>query len=194
MRDPELNLVQLDLPRSESQPGETTTLTVRLFENDYQPAVDRQGELTVFYTPFADLEHPAEKPASTLPFKTDAQGRFVHDFAAGEAGLYRLVASTKGDGAELLTDTKLLLALPSQLEWADLEPRPDLLQALAEAGGGTFLEADDLSFSKLAFAEPKMEQVNRRRVIALWNQSWVLALLGLLFGTEWILRRRWGRL
>jgi hypothetical protein len=56
------------------------------------------------------------------------------------------------------------------------------------------LEADDLSFSKLAFAEPKMEQVNRRRVIALWNQSWVLALLGLLFGTEWILRRRWGRL
>ena len=194
MRDPELNLVQLDLPRSESQPGETTTLTVRLFENDYQPAVDRQGELTVYYTPFADLERPAEKPASTLPFKTDAQGRFVHDFAAGEAGLYRLVASTKGDGAELLTDTKLLLALPSQLEWADLEPRPDLLQALAEAGGGTFLEADDLSFSKLSFAEPKMEQVNRRRVIALWNQSWVLALLGLLFGAEWILRRRWGRL
>ena len=194
MRDPELNLVQLDLPRSEAQPGETTTLTVRLFENDYQPAAEKKGQLQVYYTPFDKLEQPSETPLATVPFTTDGQGRFVHDFVADETGLYRLVASTQGEGAELLTDTQLLLTIPSQLEWADLEPRPELLQGLAESGGGTFSEADDLSFSQLTFAEPKMEQVNRRRVIALWNQSWVLALLGLLFGTEWILRRRWGRL
>lgn len=194
MRDPELNLVQLDLPRSEGQPNETTTLTVRLFENDYQPAAEKRGQLQIYYTPFDKLEQPSDTPMATVPFTTDGQGRFVHDFVAGDAGVYRLVASTQGDGPELLSDTKLLLTIPSQREWADLEPRPELLEGLADAGGGTFSEADDLSFSKLPFAEPKMEQVNRRRVIALWNQSWVLALLGLLFGTEWILRRRWGRL
>ncbi len=194
MRDPELNLVQLDVPALTADPGSSVGATVRLFEPDYQPAAGKAGTLTVIRRALDRLAADPGTVVGTLPFTADDRGRVELDVKLPDEGVYTLRASVIGDEGTEIRDEELVLAVASSLELADIEPRNDLLAALAGASGGVALEADEVSPSDLTFAPAQVEQVNRRRVIDLWNSGWVLALLGLLLGAEWTLRRRWGRL
>ena len=48
--------------------------------------------------------------------------------------------------------------------------------------------------ANLPLRAARVEEVNRRRVVELWNTPGVLLLLVLILSVEWALRRRWGRL
>jgi hypothetical protein len=52
----------------------------------------------------------------------------------------------------------------------------------------------DASVSNFAFAEPRAVKINRRKVIHLWDSAIMFLLILTLLGSEWTLRRRWGRL
>jgi hypothetical protein len=73
------------------------------------------------------------------------------------------------------------------------ENNRELLDALSNASDGRHLD-DPSRAGSLRFAEPRVEEVDRREVIDLWSSPWFFALLGGLLAIEWTLRRRWGRL
>jgi hypothetical protein len=73
----------------------------------------------------------------------------------------------------------------------DLAPRPGLLREVADATGGRFARVTD-RLPDLPLAAAEVVEVGRREDHPLWDRWWALALLALLVGAEWTLRRRWG--
>ncbi|RMF78353.1 MAG: hypothetical protein D6744_10190, partial [Planctomycetota bacterium] len=75
-------------------------------------------------------------------------------------------------------------------EFQSLRARPDLLRRLAEDAGGatsTVAEAADLP-ERIENADRVLKA--RGPDEPLWDNGWTLALLAVLLGLEWTLRRR----
>ena len=67
----------------------------------------------------------------------------------------------------------------------------DALQRIARASGGSVLTSGEVGtlVDRLRAAAPVAALAVRRD---LWHTGWSFALIALLLGTEWLLRRRWG--
>jgi NRPS condensation-like uncharacterized protein len=79
-------------------------------------------------------------------------------------------------------------------EWRDIIPRDALLESISNLTQGEHMALPDASVSNFAFAEPRAVKINRRKVIHLWDSAIMFLLILTLLGSEWTLRRRWGRL
>jgi hypothetical protein len=77
-------------------------------------------------------------------------------------------------------------------EDADAAPRPELLQAVAEATGGAFSALPGGDLPDLALADPEVVEIGRRKAVPIWDRWWTLAGLAAVLTAEWVLRRRWG--
>jgi len=118
----------------------------------------------------------------------------VLELTVEEAAAYRLRAMADLPATGEVSDQDLFLALRASRELRDIQPRPDLLAAISAAALDGSEHGDELDPSGLAFNEARTVQVNRRKIMDVWNAPWVLGLFALFLGTEWSLRRRWGRL
>ena len=194
IKDPELKLIKVDIDAATVAPGSDVPLTVSVAKPDYTPAADVEGTLELRRTPLETLVgEQVEPPAPILQsFKTDSRGRFEFTLPHVESGAYTVKASARTEAGELTDQDLFLVTLDSQ-ELRTIEPREDLLQLLAKASGGDFHRLPDLDRAP-SFKEARVEQVNRRKVIDLWDTLWMLVLICGLLGAEWSLRRRWGRL
>jgi uncharacterized membrane protein len=194
IKDPELKLIKVDIDAATVAPGSDVPLTVSVAKPDYTPAADVEGTLELRRTPLETLVgEQAEPPAPIIQsFKTDSRGRFEFTLPHVESGAYTVKASARTEAGELTDQDLFLVTLDSQ-ELRTIEPREDLLQLLAKASGGDFHRLPDLDRAP-SFKEARVEQVNRRKVIDLWDTLWMLVLICGLLGAEWSLRRRWGRL
>lgn len=191
IRDPALNLIDVDLPSEVVEPGETLAGTIRAFQPDYSPAVDAPITMTVTRRPIEDLG--AEPTVfSDEVFRTNDRGDVRFELALEEPGAYTVRATLDGEDPPL-EDTEVFLVVRGSRELRDIDPRPALLEALSGATGGRHLDAP-ARVDGLRFADPRVEEVERREVIDLWSSPWFFALLGGLLAVEWSLRRRWGRL
>ena len=83
------------------------------------------------------------------------------------------------------------MVAPASRELVEAAPRPDVLQALAAATKGRVLAASD-ALATLPWRDPERVEVGQRTSKPLWDNWKVLALLCLVVGAEWTLRRRWG--
>ena len=193
IRDPELRLMQVETPQEHVAPGDPFPVTIRVFQPDYSPAAGVNGQWELQWRPLYHLSDPgAVTVIDSSAFTTDERGRVDLELTVEEPGAYTVRASATLESTGEIADEDLFLALVESRELRDILPRPDLLEALAEASGGEV--ADDLEASDLEFAEAQTVQVNRRRIIGVWNTPYTLGFLALLLGLEWALRRRWGRL
>jgi hypothetical protein len=174
----------------------------------HEPYASRELTLSVF---------PAEGDIAVVSSSvtTDAEGSFEAQLTAPpESGGYRVVLSLPAGEGEApravaapspSSGTPALATVPQPTElaseWfvveeggdelADPRPRPDLLRALAEHTGGSFVVAAD---------EPALADFDTRRTRSLGVatrfpfESWpALALLAAALVVEWSARRRWGR-
>ncbi len=192
IKDPELKLIRIENQVEEYDVGSTTTLSVRVSNPDYTPAPNQAVKLTVDFEPFFDGKKKASKTVLSTEVNTDAGGLAQSKLNLTEAGVYKIsvVSKTK---AGVLKDKDVVIAVRSVAEFRDIIPRADLLKQIAETTGGTFTLLPDAS-PKLNLLPSKSIQVNRRKVIHLWDTSVAFLLLIGLLGLEWTLRRRWGRL
>jgi uncharacterized membrane protein len=197
IKDPELKLVKLELGENTWTPGQTVPVHVRVAKPDYSPAADVEGILTISWRPLADLTR--EGGAATAPtvktqtFRTNATGLATIALPVADAGVWELQAEVQTEAGQF-RDNDTLLVAPDVVEWRDILPRDDLLEALARATGGQAQALPGGSVSGLTFEPPRTVQINRRRVIQLWDSAPLFLLVLLLLGIEWTLRRRWGRL
>lgn len=192
IRDPALNLVDVELSEEVVSPNETLAGTVRVFGPDYAPLADTVLTLTVTRRP---LENLSEEPTvfSEEVIRSNDRGTARFELGLPEPGAYSVRARMEDESGDVLEDTEVFLVVRRSRELRDIEPRADLLEALSEATDGRHLN-DPTRADSLRFAAPRVEEVDRREVIDLWSSPWFFALLAGLLATEWSLRRRWGRL
>jgi cell pole-organizing protein PopZ len=167
---------------------------VRVLGPDYQPAADESVELVITRRDLDALGDGA--PTEEVERRTaesDARGEVAFTLETGRPGAYRVEASFTDDAGQPHADAEVFLRVDQREELRDIAARPALLEALSAATGGAHVAAGE-RVGNLSLRAPRVEEVDRHRVIDLWSAPWVLfALVGLL-STEWILRRRWGRL
>ncbi len=128
-------------------------------------------------------------------------GRYRGRGAATETGTLRWSASAASGEREILADSGLVTVESYNPEFLDLRRNGDLLEQLAQAGGGSALDLDDhedraaiaggRAFAALD-ARPLIREA--RRELELWGSGILLTALILLFSAEWLLRRLQGML
>jgi hypothetical protein len=109
-------------------------------------------------------------------------------FEARTPGLYKAVAKADHDGEEIVSSPYSFYVKPFTPETL---PRPadnELLESLAEATGGRFLEPDEVGdvLSALEVPSKDHEEVS---FASLWNTFPVLLILIALLTGEWVLRK-----
>jgi hypothetical protein len=58
--------------------------------------------------------------------------------------------------------------------------------------GQRWTKADELSKLLKELSDEKTDQTPKILVLPAWDEAWVFYLVGLMFGFDWFLRRRWG--
>jgi hypothetical protein len=161
-----------------------TTVAVDVRADDFTPVSDADVPLRI--------THPDGRVEDASARALDARsGRYTAEFTFDTPGIYRIAAAARRDGTPLGAHERWLLVGGSDLEMADPRLNADVLKRVAAASGGAYVNAADagrlpelLAAAAAAPASPRMEE--------LWHTPWVFAVIVLLLGTEWVLRRQWG--
>lgn len=193
IRDPELSRTRIvvDLPDATRgvEPGSAVPLEVRTFNSRYQP--EGGDKVTITLTP---LDATDGTTPTVLEGTTAEDGAWRATFTPPFAGVWRARVDAKagsGDDAKAIgSDEDAFVVRATAAEKLFSEPRPDVLAALAAAGAGRAVDADDVH--GLPFVDHKIERVHRQRTEPLWDRAWVIAALTALAGAEWWWRRRRG--
>ena len=197
IKDPELKLIQVDIPEEIYPPGETLTSNIRITKPDYTPAKNLDGRVSLMHRSFEEIRESREKAGGEVvessDFKTDAQGQYEAEFPVDEPGVYTVAASSE-TSAGTLEDREIVLSIPDVEEFRHIVPRDDLMEQFASATGGHAATLPDFDPGDLVFDESSRVEIDRRKVIHLWNSVVVFVLIIGLLTAEWTLRRRWGRL
>lgn len=195
IRDPALNLLQIHIGQNVVAADTMIDVQIQAFLPDYSPAADREIELRVLRrTLDAVLDGQRDETLHHAQLvTTDAQGRArIRLQAEGEAA-WRVDATTVIEDDIDAHANEVFLSLEQSQELREIEPRNQLLEAIANATGGTYA-AGDQALHRLNFEAPRIERVHRRKSVDLWSSGWVLLVFVGLLALEWQLRRRWGRL
>ena len=111
--------------------------------------------------------------ADFIPEKT---GRYVAEVALPDATRQTVRFSVYDDNTE---ETEVA---------ADLS----YLRRLSEASGGRVLKPGEFAAMLTAAKVTPVDDSPRVRKVTAWDRAWFFWLIGILFGADWYLRRRWG--
>ncbi len=197
IKDPELKLIQVDIPEEVYPPGDDLEANISISKPDYTPAKNLDGTVDLMHRSFETIR---EQGASSSPdviaskdFKTNAQGQYQAEFPVDDPGVYT-VAAQSDTSAGTLEDREIVLSIPDVEEFRNIVPRNEMMSQFASATGGHAATLPDFNPGDLEFDESSRVEINRRKVVHLWNSVVVFILILALLTAEWTLRRRWGRL
>jgi uncharacterized membrane protein len=186
IRDPDLSRVRLQARRAVVYRGEPVSADATVLGVDYGPmdGADVRVELL-------PLDGAGEGRSTTV--RTGSEGTAVAEFGRVSPGTYLMEAEAVREGESLGRATEPFIVEGTDVERQAPFPRQELLQVIAEASGGTFSTVRE-RLPSLTLDDPRRVEVDRSRVVPIWDGPPVLLLLLLLLGTEWWLRRRAGLL
>lgn len=196
IQDPELKLVRLDINEDIISPDVPLDATVRVFDADYSAAVGASGEIQVYFTALDRISRGTEagrQHYDTFEFTTDHSGQWHLDYLFEEPGVYELEVEVTTAAGEL-RDQNLILVVPEVSQFRDIVPRNRLLKEISNATMGHHYLLPELHPRNLRFQEPRFVEVHQREVVQLWDNLFLFLLILGLLGSEWTLRRRWGRI
>ncbi|MCZ2341528.1 MAG: VWA domain-containing protein [Bacteroidales bacterium] len=174
--------------------GEPIRLTVRYPDDAPPPPADAAVKVTVHRGPWKQADGtviggPAETTTVQLAKVEGSRATYQTLLTRTPEGDYRFQLTTpEPTGTPPRAEAKVLPP-PGELERLEMN-RPDLLRAAAESRGQfyTLTDAD-----QLIDALPEVMRIPLNQPISpipLWNQAAGFGLILLLFGVEWLLRRR----
>lgn len=188
IKDPELSRVRLSMDRTVHTLGQPASAEVRVLGPDYRGLGDASVRVDLFRAERRDAA-----PERTLSVKTGPEGNAAIDLGQLAPGSY-VVRATASAGTERIG----VAEEPVIIEATDVElmapfPRPDILRALAESSGGKFFDVGE-SLSSLEIRDSRRVEVDRTRVVPIWDGYPAVLLLVALLVAEWWIRRRSGLL
>jgi uncharacterized membrane protein/Mg-chelatase subunit ChlD len=195
IKDPELKLLKVEIGADDYAPGEVLEATVRIQKSDYTPAPNIEGEAVISRRSFEALATGSDDRTivDRQKFTTRSDGTANLEIPVDREGVWEVSAHAQTSAGDL-RDGDVTLVVVSAEELRDVLPREDLLDSIATAADGQAVDVDEVGPETFNFAEPRTVRVNRRTVIQLWDSFAVFAIILVLLGAEWTLRRRWGRL
>ena len=114
--------------------------------------------------------------------------RLGAEFLPEKLGKYRAVA-TFPDGT---TQESRFIVFDENLEETEVATDAGYLKKLCESSGGRLLKPEELAKFAAELRDEKVDATPKTRLVSLWDKAWTFWLIGLLFGVDWFLRRRWG--
>jgi len=169
--------------------GERIDLTAQVYNESYQPEDDAVVQVTMRPLNGADRYETA--------LTGRGSGLYEGMFDGLTEGEYLYTASALR-GSDTLGAVRGRISVGEQsVEFAETKMNKALLQQMASASGGIY--ADAAAFDVMAEqlrARPELQIRTRthQKEYELWTQPWFLAMVILLLGIEWLLRKRSGML
>jgi hypothetical protein len=189
IQDPELQNLHVDSDSVEYAPGQPVHVAVRLLGRDYQPLA--KGKVSLSVRRGADPATAVE--VGTAEVVTGDDGTGAHELTGLPPGVYRVAATAEVAGKKV-TAQDIFLVRDASTELDRPAGDPKLLEAIADATGGTALGAVDVLPTGLELDPPRVVRVDRRADVELWSRPGLLVLALCLLGAEWLLRQRSGYL
>jgi len=168
---------QIETDRSEYAVGDRAQLIAHLLDANYNPVVADSVQATI--------KHDLSAETVTLSAAKDQPGVFTGEWVPNAEGRVTISVDSGGDTAD-----RTVSVVNPRIEFEDIGQHQELLQRMATASSGAYLELQDID--QLAKAlEAKQETANERHAErTLWNAPGVMVLLVLFLGCEWFLRKR----
>jgi hypothetical protein len=159
--------------------GQTVRFDAHAYDLGYRPLSGVSGEVSL------------ESDDGTS-YETDllasGEGHYVAEFEGLPAGSYEWRAELSKDGQRLKTEEGRLLIESFSLEEYDQRGDPAELSAIASNSGGRYYRFDD--FNKVVSdLELRPVTVRAEGDYSLWGKSWLLILIILALGVEWLWRK-----
>jgi len=130
---------------------------------------------------------------STVPldWSIERDGEYSARIVPEAPGLYEVKVGAERDGKPAGGDVAWFRSGPSDGEYFDAGMRAPLLRRIAEETGGRFYDQDTIGSlpEDLRYTGAGVTVVEEKD---LWDMPALLALVVILLGVEWTLRRRWG--
>ncbi len=197
IKDPELKLIQVDVPDESVPPGESLRANVQISRPDYTAAEDVGGEILLRHRSFDAFDEKGQKRSGDTvtnnQFTTDHNGQHTAELPIDTPGVYTVSATATTDAGDL-EDSEVVLSVPDVEEFRHIVPRDDLMASLADYTDGHSAVLPSFDPGALRFRKSTRVKVHRRNVVHLWDSLVIFVLIVGLLGAEWTLRRRWGRL
>ncbi len=189
IQDPDLRNLHVDSDAVEYVPGAPVRVTVRLLGRDYQPLPSGQVRLVVK----RGADPAKAEQVHETKLTVGADGTATYELGGLTPGVYRVLGSSTIAGRSVdASDIFLVREGGTELD----RPVGDkaMLEAIAEATGGSALGTIDELPASLKLDPPRIVRVDRRTDIELWSRPGLLILIVGLLGLEWLLRQRSGYL
>jgi len=161
---------------------------ILLGEKVYFRLTLRQPDPKVKSVPVTIYYGDTEAGRATLAPASDSAIRLSAEFLPERTGRYRAVANLP-DGT---TQESRFIVFTENLEETEVATDSLYLRRLCEASGGRLIEPGELSKLLKELNSAKADEAPKILLQPVWNEAWVFYLTGLLFGLDWLLRRRWG--
>jgi hypothetical protein len=114
--------------------------------------------------------------------------KLTAEFLPTKPGKYTATAKFP-DGT---SQTARFIVFDDNLEQTEVATDTGFLRKLAESSGGRLLQPSELGKLLAELSNEKVDATPTRKLTSAWDRVWVFWLIGLLFGADWYLRRRWG--
>jgi len=110
------------------------------------------------------------------------------EFLPPKVGKYQATAKFPNGS----TQTARFMVFDENVEQTEVATDTNYLRRLCESSGGRLLRPEELTkfIAELKASEVDTPPVTRLRTV--WDKAWYFWLIGLFFGADWFLRRRWG--
>ena len=161
-------------------------LEAEVLGETFQPVPQVQVEVT------ATADSGESVPVRVEP-SGRGDGRYSVNVQSATPGLYRIELKARLGDRELpgaITHVRRENGVGEQ--FSAYQHRP-MLERIARETGGRYWRLDQISELPEAMRYSRAGMVERQ-TLDLWNMPLAFLLLGLLKGTEWLLRRQWRRL
>jgi uncharacterized membrane protein len=171
-------------PPSVTLPGTTETVAVLVRDEEYSGIANAEVAIR--------LRDPAGAERTVRAALSEPrEGRYSAAVRFDQAGVYTIAADARRGAETLGTATRSVLIGGADLELSEPRLNEELLRRIAESTGGQYLaSADAASLPSLlqerGVGDPPLEQRD------VWHTAWSLALIVMLLGAEWVVRRRVG--
>lgn len=165
--------------------GDAVPLRIAVRNDEFQPIDDAEVNVRLTAPDGALHEIQAVRDHEHGP------GRYLVHYRADQPGVHRaLVSAGTAEGAATRAPSSFLVG-GADVEMSDPRLNSRLLQRLADDSGGRMIRSGEgpALLDALLAAAPAAALAVRRD---LWHTGWSFAVILLLLGAEWVLRRRFG--
>ncbi|EEF63266.1 hypothetical protein [Pedosphaera parvula] len=114
--------------------------------------------------------------------------RLMAEYLPEKVGKYRAAVKFPDGTAQ----ESRFIVYQEDLEDTEVATDVGYLKRLCESSGGRLLTRSELGKLNLELKNEKLDSTPKTRLVSIWDRTWFFYLIGLLFGIDWYLRRRWG--